>query len=907
MADLGDIKQFSGALRELGQLLPTQPLMDYQRAVSAVGIATTTSSEQIKQLTDDIEEFTEGTNMSRTDLARYTAEFVSGTNKMVVSTREFQRIAQITSQTDPFNTEIRIRQLDNLARKYGAFTAGLASDTKRQETALKAMQIAVHDGDEGLANYYLRLSRGVTAQTQFTSNLEKVGKTFNNVRSMMAGWVTDSKLVNGALDALSNKWVAFTAIAGAAGFGGYELVKGASSLKKAVGNLASGNIGGGGVASAETNSLLTRILIVEEEILARMGGVSMGPAPSGVGGRGASAGGSVGAAAIAGAGSVATKSLFSRILGRAAYGLPALAFGAYDIATSQPGQERSHAVGSTVGGVAGSILGSFGGPIGTVLGGLIGAKIGDIIADKISGVTSKKPKPDDYDKDLDARETAIAEGRRGIKQAQRGFALAKETYDPEGAQERSLNARQALAGQMQGLGMTGPGAGLAVAQQQIARTEGLIKSITAEHEDYIHKVGLSQEAINKNTQEFETIIAGLRGEQLNQVQTARRSILEQFTASAINAPNGTYTMPGGLSDRQKYGGSYYENMPLVDITNRPRQPKYQDMAASFQPIINTVMSSMRGHAGGGLIPGAPSSRDNTISAVASGEYVINAGAVQHYGPGVFDALNRKAAPKFAGGGFWSNLWTHAKERLAPAPDFLPGNQPGGRQGGTGISFENVVDRIVAKIDPLRDEMNRREGGKQANSIGDEMMRIQGIGGKKFENMPPDQLAKYAYGVLKQETAADMRKSVGAVAGVIAGIPPKYLENKMAADVIANHAKGSRSETHFLNAALHPQEALPALPEVEFIRNPRFQHHWQPGFGTSPLHMGRLGGKTHNLTHRYFEDDIFNGGGRVSAGRHIGHDSKAQSGDVQLVIKEIRTAASTIVQGFRGFTSNLANS
>ena len=58
------------------------------------------------------------------------------------------------------------------------------------------------------------------------------------------------------------------------------------------------------------------------------------------------------------------------------------------------------------------------------------------------------------------------------------------------------------------------------------------------------------------------------------------------------------------------------------------------------------------HATGGLIPGSPSHKDNRFAHVASGEYVVRTSAVQHYGPGFFDQLNRMSIPRtgFATGG-----------------------------------------------------------------------------------------------------------------------------------------------------------------------------------------------------------------------------------------------------------------
>lgn len=54
---------------------------------------------------------------------------------------------------------------------------------------------------------------------------------------------------------------------------------------------------------------------------------------------------------------------------------------------------------------------------------------------------------------------------------------------------------------------------------------------------------------------------------------------------------------------------------------------------------------------GGMIPGSPSSTDNRIAMVATGEYVARSSAVQYYGAGTFEALNQMRVPK----GFLSNM------------------------------------------------------------------------------------------------------------------------------------------------------------------------------------------------------------------------------------------------------------
>lgn len=52
-----------------------------------------------------------------------------------------------------------------------------------------------------------------------------------------------------------------------------------------------------------------------------------------------------------------------------------------------------------------------------------------------------------------------------------------------------------------------------------------------------------------------------------------------------------------------------------------------------------------GKAAGGLIPGTPSSKDDRLQAVASGEYITNAQAVKYYGTDLFDSINNMTLPQ----------------------------------------------------------------------------------------------------------------------------------------------------------------------------------------------------------------------------------------------------------------------
>lgn len=67
--------------------------------------------------------------------------------------------------------------------------------------------------------------------------------------------------------------------------------------------------------------------------------------------------------------------------------------------------------------------------------------------------------------------------------------------------------------------------------------------------------------------------------------------------------------------------------------------------------FNGAQLNLRGLASGGRVRGpGTSTSDSVLARLSRGEYVIKASAVDHFGSGVFDALNRRQMPAFAEGG-----------------------------------------------------------------------------------------------------------------------------------------------------------------------------------------------------------------------------------------------------------------
>lgn len=87
---------------------------------------------------------------------------------------------------------------------------------------------------------------------------------------------------------------------------------------------------------------------------------------------------------------------------------------------------------------------------------------------------------------------------------------------------------------------------------------------------------------------------------------------------------------------------------------------------AIAPGLGSALGSIAGLASGGfaeggLVPGAPSSKDNRLAAVATGEYIFDAGTVAKVGPrfmaGMHKNLQRGIFPGFAQGGLVSSFRT----------------------------------------------------------------------------------------------------------------------------------------------------------------------------------------------------------------------------------------------------------
>jgi hypothetical protein len=913
-----EITELNSAFAELSRVIPTSALEEYQKSLNTVAILHQKSADEIEALSKSMETLTKGTSVSKNELARFTAGYVESTNRLSLSLTQFQRIAVDTSKIDPFNTQERVRGILEMTRQYGSLTQGLADGSRKSTTALRLMNLALQDGNESMAGFFQTMARGGTAQDNFASKQERVVKILKDVKLGFAGFIGDSKVIDSALGILSNHTAATLASLAAAGAGVHF-----------VGNVYKGLTHGAGAA---------------------------------------------GGAAARGATPLAR--LVRRIPGRLLGGAAAIGLGAYEYSHAENEHDKAAAVGGTLGGLVLGALGTaFGGPVVGIGLGLLGNKLGREVAETFTGPVVKTAEQIMTER-ADQIEQEMAEKTstriRSIQTTQGTIAGLIKEYDPLEQKKRGLEARMSLAEGAAGLGLVGPGAQIRIAQQQVSYTEGLINKLTEAHKAFLSEVGHSAAEITAANEEYTISVDQLRLKELGQIKTIRRSIIEQFTASSINSPSGTYSMPGGLSDRQKYGGSYMDFMPLENISSRPKQQRYDAMSAVFYPIQNKIAKQInQGYASGGLIPGTPSSSDNTISAVASGEYVVNASAVSHYGSRLFDALNRKTAPRFAGGGGWGLPgWDWIDDKIAQTFGYKPSvkeiptdlstaNDYIRNMGGIKIQNNPGYAALAAATGRQIEATHYHTTDRAGFSIGDSLKRplqeamrpvIQALE-KHNAHMSLFNDVKAYNGGTDNTTIRAIKKLLGDDWGTHnerIGIGPtgnniKYYGGSKfgwqlagavaSADVTEhnpfthegrdvstyNHEGGHGGHIGNVSTYNHEGGHMGNVSTSALLaRAARSHHRWHPSFGKSPFGEVVLGGRGPGKAPDLFSADVFHGGGHMDMqhathvknplnGNHRNTSNTPELKKLDEINKSIITMGDKIADSFKGYVNNSVNS
>jgi hypothetical protein len=571
---------------------------------------------------------------------------------------------------------------------------------------------------------------------------------------------------------------------------------------------------------------------------------------------------------------------------------------------------------SVVGGaITGAGIGAIAGPEGAAIGAGLGAIVGWF-----------NRMPDASNKAAEAAKHVTLSFTEMADQAGRRIESLNKLFSgdsPEGVNRSMIQARTEIAQTAASMGLVGPQIIAKLAEESIDSLRKQYEVMKSDKAAFIaDMVGKGSSLVVAN-QKYGIELIGIQNRILQAAGTVRRSIIEQFTGASINAPSGSYSMPGGLSDRQKYGGSYQDFMPLVNIGSRPQQMKYGDLAQKFAPLQKQIANEISSHAGGGLIPGAPSSSDNRLSAVASGEYIVNSSAVSHYGPALFDALNRKSAPHFADGGF-AGFGSSITSGLKAAANWAT-------LGGAGAVYhtgQQVGENYY-------NEKHKNDFVSPDETTGDYIAKIVALGGKKFQSMPAKQIAAYAKNIQIQDEVNRKRYTTDAegehrIPSTIAESMTPGGDAKARAEAAvrvaakeAEWAKTSKSEKELSAAGvagidnkghLNPY----TMPNWASLRDPTGRggsRSWHPNFGKSAFGDVVLGGHGVSKHHRdYFSEDVFNGGGHMGAGGGgVRHPAAHRNSSNTPELKKLDEIKGAVIQlggkieaMGRGFSSAVAN-
>lgn len=634
MADLPEeLKDLGLQFGDLSRFIPTRDLQEFQQVAANVALTLGQSSSAVQDLSRDFATLSAATGTSRDQLARMTMTYTTEINKAIISFKNYQNLAGAIARIDPFNTSQRMDSLmrysggvDRLARTIDPMTGKI----KDMAAAQEILNRALGDGNQFVATTIRGLQAGVPALDNYTTRLQKLKQAQINAAINITSGVTESPVGNFLVSVLSSPQVAnITTV-----LGGLFAAKVAKDL---YGFFSGGGGHGGG-----------------------MGGGGMPP-----GGGGSAASGFVnGPVATAQAAFAASRvgglvgkgmSKYGRMAG---WGGLALATLGYLGSTLQDNGDPSHnKSGNVLGGAlsgasVGATIGSFiPVPGGGLMGAGIGAGIGALLSYfSSSGPVAKSSKEaaDDIGKSF---EEMAGKAQERIKFITAGFS---EGNNIDKVRRDTIAVRMEMAQTLSSIGVQGPQAFIKASRDMISSLKLEYQRLQEARDQDMEAARRSGGDVESVSAKYEQALTGVQKSIIDATMGIRRSWFEQMLGGAINLPSGTTTMPGGLSKRQLYGGSYMDTgTPMgVDITtagHRAWNDKYSATTASFNPIISQVQASV-GRAGGGIIPGPASSVDNTLAHVASGEYVVQASAVSHYGKGFFDRLNNRSLPARAGGG-----------------------------------------------------------------------------------------------------------------------------------------------------------------------------------------------------------------------------------------------------------------
>lgn len=149
------------------------------------------------------------------------------------------------------------------------------------------------------------------------------------------------------------------------------------------------------------------------------------------------------------------------------------------------------------------------------------------------------------------------------------------------------------------------------------------------------------------------------------------------------------------------------------------------IALTIAAMVAAIAAFSGGFYEGGMVPGAPASRDNRIAAVASGEFITNSKAVSYYGPELFSALNSMKMPRGSIAGM------RAPVRPSSSLTFATGGLVGPAALGGGAPQVNVEPApvhfyVLRDPNELQAAMEAHSGQKLLYRMVDKVMLNLGV-------------------------------------------------------------------------------------------------------------------------------------------------------------------------------------
>lgn len=165
-----------------------------------------------------------------------------------------------------------------------------------------------------------------------------------------------------------------------------------------------------------------------------------------------------------------------------------------------------------------------------------------------------------------------------------------------------------------------------------------------------------------NTPEFEDKDIAKAAEIQANINTMTAEIREAKFQTGLGIDSGIQSAVSWLS---KISDDVSKSAAATQTQTSVEQEGFPDIDKAIGSLASSISSALSSaaagpaaeadipaHAAGGMISGpGTGTSDSIIARVSNGEFINTSRAVDHYGPGFFEAANRLALPRFADGGF----------------------------------------------------------------------------------------------------------------------------------------------------------------------------------------------------------------------------------------------------------------